>query len=272
MQSNPFSNKWSQLNQGRAEDAEEKVVFVEKDKSPATQRQLNFYYYFLFIKSILEKAQSQTVLDLGCGRGTMALYVADYLEKEVVLLDSSPDAINLAKNEFQKRGINANFYTADARQTNLSSHAFGAILAIGLAEHLENVGRLFKEEYRLLKPGGVLISLNVPKKFSIQFLNTWHRSVKKVFGRYKGSVKKDYYRSNLKPKDFKKIAEQSGFKDVKITHVCPFAFFAPVGRRTDRCILNFNKVILKIRSFFQKYPYKTNQLLAQAHFLVGYKP
>lgn len=116
-----------------------------------------------------------------------------------------------------------------------------------------------------------MISLNIPKKFSIQFLNTIMRFFKKLFGLYKEDLRKDYFRNKLKVKDFKKKAEEMGFQDVKITHVCPFPIYVPVAMSTDKKITTCNKFILRIRKLFQSYPYKASALFAQAHFLVGQK-
>jgi len=40
---------------------------------------------------------------------------------------------------------------------------------------------------------------------------------------------------------------------------------------TDRRLTTFRRFILKLRAYFQPYPFKTNSLIAQAHFLVAHK-
>jgi hypothetical protein len=122
-----------------------------------------------------------------------------------------------------------------------------------------------------LEFGGAMISLNIPKKFSIQSLNTVMRFIKKLFGFHTEDIRKDYYRNILTPEDYKNAAIKAGFKNVEITHVCPFPIYTPIALSTDKKITAINKSILKIRGVFQKYPYKTNRLFAQAHFLVAYK-
>ena len=178
---------------------------------------------------------------------------------------------SIVKEEFNRRNLPAAYYVEDALNARIPSESFDAVVSIGLAEHIDDVEKLFKEQYRLLRKGGVMISLNIPAKFSIQYLNTIMRSIKKIFGKYNESVRKDYYRNNLKPNDYKKNAERAGFKNIKIIHVCPFPIYTPINLTTDRKVTIVNKLILKIRSIFQEYPYKTNYLVSQAHFLVGYK-
>lgn len=267
-----FTTKWSQINNPAAGAmVDETSLYVPPGKEPITQRQLNLYYYFIFIRDILHKVNARKVLEVGCGRSTISLYLATYLGLNVAMLDNQPDAIEIAQKEFARFAIPAEFYVADALHTNLPETAFDATVSIGLAEHLDDVPTLFAEQYRLLKPGGVMISLNIPKKFSVQYLNRPFRLVQKWRGQFYGSIKKDYYRNKLKTKDYVAIAKEVGFKDVEVTEVCPFPVYTPLRREYDKKVTNFNKWILKIRGVFQKYPYKTNRIFSQAHFLVGYK-
>ncbi len=268
---NDFQKKWQEINQEQ-KDSDEKILFVEKDKEPITQRQLNLYYYFLFIKDII-KDKAKNILEVGCGRGTISLYLKDYLNLNVSLLDNEIGAIEIAKKDFAKRNLTANFFVADVLQTNLEKNSFDAVVSIGLAEHFksEQVEDLFREQYDLLAPGGIMISLNIPQKFSIQFLNTIMRFFKKIAGKYTESIGKDYYRNKFRPQDYYQLAKKVGFEDVQIVNVNPFPIYTPLLISTDKKITKINKGILKIRKIFQAYPYKTNYLLSQAHFLVAYK-
>ncbi len=166
MNSNSFDEKWARIKENK--DTDEMSLFVEPGSQPKTQRQINLYYYFLFIKEILMNIGAKKVLEIGCGRGTLSLYMAEYLGLDVSLLDNVPDALQVAKEEFSKRGLNGEFYAADALATALPPEQFDAIVSIGLAEHIDDVEKLFTEQFRLLKKGGAMISLNIPKKFSIQ--------------------------------------------------------------------------------------------------------
>jgi ubiquinone/menaquinone biosynthesis C-methylase UbiE len=310
MSQEAFHSKWSDIKVG-TKDADERVLFVDVGEKPVTQRQLNLYYYFQFIKNILEenfyhssvlpntgcsrakrentRCSSKTckqncttnegcspkkVLEIGCGRGTIGLYLANHMGLRVSLLDNEEDAIAVAKRTFKKYGQQGAFYVEDALNTNLPDNSFDAVVSIGLAEHFESaedVQKLFAEQYRVLRDGGVMISLNIPKKFSVQSLNTLLRYFKKMLGMYKESIHKDYFRNTLKPEEYKYAAALAGFKDMSITHVCPFPIFTPLRRSFDKKITSFNRLILRVRSLFQKYPYKTNRFVAQAHFLVGWK-
>lgn len=272
MSQEAFHNKWSEISEEKNVEADEKSLFVEQGNEPITQRQLNLYYYFLFIQKHLEKIEAKDVIEVGCGRGTIALYLAQYLGMNMTLLDNEKDAIGIARDAFAAHRKNAVFHVGDALNTQLRDASFDATVSIGLAEHLESVDELFKEQYRILRPGGVMVSLNIPKKFSIQSLNNINRCMKKLTGSYKAKIGKDYYRNTLNPHDYAQAAKRVGFTATEITRVCPFPIYVPLSMKNDKRVTIMRKMILALRSVFQKYPYKTNAIAAQAHFLVAHKP
>ena len=267
---NDFKDKWKKIN-AHSTDADEQSLFVPTGKEPTTQRQCIFFSEYLLVKKILLNHAVSRVLEVGCGRGTMSLYLASYLGLEVSLLDNSSDAIRLAKKEFEQREQKASFFVADAQNSGLPDKSFDVVISVGLAEHFPDVSGLYKEHYRLLKKGGIMISINIPQKFSIQYLNTLLQTVRKLFGTLSRSLKKDYYRNNLKPGDYKHCAEKVGFQDVYFVYACPLPIFTQITTSTDKKITKYYKLILKLRSFFLDEPFLTNALFAQEHLLVGFK-
>ncbi len=265
---NTFIDKWKKMKNKDA-SSDEQSLFTDLNNIPLTQRQFNMYHLFKFMEKFL--INRKNVLEIGCGRGTMSLFAKKYLNAEVSLLDTSSDALEIAQREFNKNNVEAKYYLANACSTGLPDNAYDAVISIGLAEHLDNPHDLFIEQLRLLKPGGIMISLNVPKKFSIQSLNNVLKFFKKKFSKEKDKIKKDYYRNSLKAIEYKQIAKQVGFQQLKITHVTPFPIFTPVKISTDKFITNIYKLIVKVRKSFLSQPYKTNIILAKSHFLIGYK-
>ena len=266
-----FESKWNKVVSD-PQNTEERSIFVDVEKRPETQRQFELYQYFIFIQKILKKEKVFRVLELGSGRGTMGLYLAKYMRLDVSLLDRVSEAIQIAREAFAENGTKGSFYTADALDTHIPENYFDAIVSIGLAEHFPNVDPLFREQYRMLRPGGVMISLNIPRKNSIQILNTAMRFFKKIAGIYKEDIRKDYYRNPLRPDDFKKSAKLAGFTNLSIIHTCPFPLFIPVKLSTDYKITAFYRLWFRWRALFREYPNQTNRLIARSHFLVGYKP
>lgn len=273
MSQSAFHQKWEKIRTDASEsNAEEPSIYVEKDDVPRTQRQLSLYNYFRFIQTHLERTGAKNLLEIGCGRGTIGLYCKTYMNLDVALMDNEENAIKIAKESFDKRNLDATFMVGDAFHMDIPDNSFDAVVSIGLAEHVDNVTELFAEQFRILRPGGVMISLNIPKKFSVQELNILMRSVKKLFGLYKDPVGKDYYRNSFSAKEYARFAREAGFDKTEITHTCPFPVYVPIRRSTDRLITTVRRGILRVRSLFMRYPYKTNGLIAHSHFLVAQKP
>jgi cyclopropane-fatty-acyl-phospholipid synthase len=104
-------------------------------------------------KLLLEPGQK--VLDIGCGWGGMALYLAQAYNVKVVGLTLSEDQFSLAKQRAEKAGLagQVTFLKEDYRE---HQGAYDAIVSVGMFEH---VGRpqyqtYFDQVARLLKPDG----------------------------------------------------------------------------------------------------------------------
>ena len=273
MSQKAFHNKWAKIREGGDEmNFEEKSIYVEQGDKARTQRQLSLYNYFRFIEKHLKEVHANDIIEIGCGRGTIGLYCKAYMGLNVSLMDNEEDALKIAREAFSSRNLDAKFLVDDALNMDIPDNSYDAVVSIGLAEHLDNVDDLFAEQYRILRPGGVMVSLNIPKKFSVQHLNLVMRSIKKLLGLYKDKIGKDYYRNELNAKQYEDFAKKVGFERTSITHVCPFPVYVPIKKSTDRLITTMRRAYLKLRSIVMPYPYKTNKLWAHAHFIVGYKP
>lgn len=69
MSSYSFSKKWSGIKDKQDAKIDESSIYVDIGHEPVTQRQLNLYYYFLFIKGIIVKQNAKDILEIGAGRG-----------------------------------------------------------------------------------------------------------------------------------------------------------------------------------------------------------
>lgn len=263
-----FKKKWGNiLKKGNYSD--EKTLFVPYGKKPVTQRQFNLLHYFEFISRKVSHGGYKTALEVGCGRGTIGLYLNKYLNFDVSLLDSSKEAIDLAKYNFNLYNGHGDFFVGDAQRLPFPDESFDVVVSIGLLEHLEAYKKALSEQYRILKKGGMMISLNIPQKKSIQFLNNIYRKI--LWKTSKKTLQKDYYRNKDKPENYKKNAEKVGFSDVKVFYVNPFPLFTPVKGNTEQLLTLIYRSVYNIRRIFMKYPFRGSRILSQAHFLTGKK-
>jgi len=95
------------------------------------------------------------VLDIGCGNGRLAAYLADK-KINYIGIDNSEELIAIAKTTFP----NFIFKVADATTLPFSDNEFNAVFIIATLHHIpskEQRNNVIKEAYRVLKPGGHLI-------------------------------------------------------------------------------------------------------------------
>jgi len=266
-----FDSKWKKIiGNKKFPKYEEFSIFVQPGKKPVTQRQFNLFSYYEFIRKVIENKGYTSAIEIGCGRGTMGLYLSLYQKLKVICCDSEQSAIDLAKGNFVHFNATADFLLADAGKLPLKDNSLDVSVTIGLLEHLENYDAVLSEQFRILKPGGTIIYLNIPKKFSIQKLNNVYR---KFFGFLFPNypLKPDYFRNTDKPEQYADRAREAGFTDVYTININPFPIITPLSPFFERFLTYTYRLIVFLRKIFMKYPFKTNYSLSQAHFLVGFK-
>lgn len=99
-----------------------------------------------------------TVLDCGCGPGSMTLDIAERIDPGCVFaLDSSPLQIDQATLlQRQRRIANASFITASAYELPFLDGQFDVVFAHAVMYHLKYPGQVLDEFRRVLKPGGIV--------------------------------------------------------------------------------------------------------------------
>lgn len=116
------------------------------------------------VKKILSRliiSEEDTVLDLGCGRGDITLYLAKKAKK-VIGIDYSKDAILLARSVQKKSSPTlqrkVNFMKMDVENLKFKENSIDIVVAIDIFEHLtkEQLEKVMKQIKFMLKPDGVL--------------------------------------------------------------------------------------------------------------------
>lgn len=103
-------------------------------------------------------ADSDRVLDVGCGSGEICLGLASRVE-QVHGIDTSGRMIELARQKARARDIeNACFSQSDAFDTSLESGSFSVITAFNVLHLVEKLPGVLARLHDLLTPAGILIS------------------------------------------------------------------------------------------------------------------
>ena len=116
------------------------------------------------VKQMLDKlylTSSMNVLEIGCGRGDSAIYLAKKVNS-VTAIDYSKAAIKIAnkiksisdKNQAEK----INFYVMEASKLRFDSNKFDMVIMIDTIDHFnkKELDKVMSEIRRVLKPGGKL--------------------------------------------------------------------------------------------------------------------
>ncbi|WP_435929173.1 class I SAM-dependent methyltransferase [Dryocola sp. BD613] len=101
------------------------------------------------------------LLDMGCGAGH-ASFIAAGQVKEVVAYDLSEQMLAVVNDAAQTRGI-ANLTTRQgyAEALPFDDKSFDIVISRYSAHHWHDVGKALREVKRVLKPGGVVIFMDV---------------------------------------------------------------------------------------------------------------
>ncbi len=113
------------------------------------------------IAAKLALADGQTVLDIGCGWGGMAIYLAHHFDVQVLGITLSEEQLALAVERAEKAGVRdrVRFELVDYRDLAESGERFDRIVSVGMFEH---VGRpqfptFFRACANLLEDDGVML-------------------------------------------------------------------------------------------------------------------
>jgi SAM-dependent methyltransferase len=98
-------------------------------------------------------ARPRRVLEVGCGWGELAEWIARATEAEVVAIDLSPRMVELAG----ARGVDARL--ADVQSLPFDDAEFDVVVAAWMLYHVPDLDRGLAEISRVLRPGGRLVAV-----------------------------------------------------------------------------------------------------------------
>lgn len=119
----------------------------------------DYAFHRLFVDTAIPDRDYERVVDLGCGFGKSSWPIREaYPGAEVIGVDLSAPCLKLAKQRADERNAPLTLIQADATATPIETATVDLVTSTMLIHELplEQIGRLFEESARLLKPGGLL--------------------------------------------------------------------------------------------------------------------
>ncbi len=136
--------------------------YYKSDFESLEKRQLNLTDYCL---SHIESLANMHVLEVGCGNGIQALYIADTMSPlKITGIDLNPDNISIA---FQNTAgkLNIDFTVDDAQKLEtISDNSIDVLLCIESAFHYPKKELFLEQIRRVLKPSGKFVITDIINK------------------------------------------------------------------------------------------------------------
>lgn len=166
-----MDTKGNRIENWEEQYADLDVTYAEVADTPEHFAQmLGYEFIHEDVQELLPRGRPLEILEVGCGTARNALYLARK-GSNVTCSDFAPDALRLARANFDAVGARGSFVLDDLMNSNLPKDHYDAIMSFGLLEHFEDLAPLTKSLTTFVRPGGIQLHLIVPKKFSTMHLS-----------------------------------------------------------------------------------------------------
>ncbi|KAL4959507.1 class I SAM-dependent methyltransferase [Aspergillus stella-maris] len=218
----------------------EKMYIPPFMSAKATVRENQLLYEESIAQDIGLK-KGDKVLDLGCGRGRVAAHMAQYTGATVTGLNIDPNQVAQAKKFNESLGFDSNafiqqdFNSLPLPFENDSFDAFYQIQALSLCKDL---GALFREIYRIVKPGSRISLLDWVSLPGYEPSNTEHAELMRRVKPLIGAV------GTPTPEILETALTEAGFTVIRSDNASVGDLQAPLIDKVDLYFRSMRQVIL----------------------------
>lgn len=134
--------------------------FADRYAQMAGQKAHNAYYERPATQSLMPEVKGLRVFDAGCGPGDYAQWLLDQGAAFVHAVDVTPRFVEITREKLAGYGDRVVIEQADLEQPLhfISDASFDGVLCPLVLDYIADWRQLFREIYRILKPGGWLIA------------------------------------------------------------------------------------------------------------------
>ena len=122
----------------------------------------------------------QRVLELGCGWGSLTLWVAQHFPRtHITAVSNSRTQKNYIESESYKRGLNnLTVIQSDMNEFDIEPGEFDRVVSVEMFEHMRNWSRLFSRVHKWLKSDGqffmhIFSHRTIPYLFEVRDASDW---------------------------------------------------------------------------------------------------
>ena len=177
--------------------------------------------------------EGETVLDLGSGAGFDCFLAANRMGKKgrVIGVDMTPEMIEKARQNARKGNYeNVEFRLGEIENLPAADNSVDAVISNCVINLAPDKGRVFKEAFRVIKPGGRLMVSDIVLEKELP--ENVRNSIEAYIGCLSGAIMKDEYLRAIK---------NAGFRDVKIMDEAHYPIELMANDPTAKAIIeNFN--------------------------------
>lgn len=188
------SKFWNRLSNGYDAQVNTKYVQAYNETVEITKKYLK---------------DSDIVLDYACGTGITTVELANNVKK-IHAIDISKNMISIAKNKSEQRGItNIEFEVSDIYNEKFEENTFDVVMAFNILYFIRDIDSVINHINKLLKPGGIFISVTDCYGESMTFMSV----VQSLFSKM-GVIP---YMRKFKITDLERVVGAGGFSIIE-TH------------------------------------------------------
>ena len=187
---------------------------------------LDFYWrrYLFNLASTYLKGEHSSVLDIASGTGDVALAFTGLEDVKIFSSDFCFDMISIAKSKSRTYKRPVFFVCTDGESLNFKDKSFNVVTNAFALRNIQNLKVAFSEMRRVLKPGGICLSLEFArpshifiKPFFLFYLNVVLPLTGLIFSGNYSAYK--YLSSSIqafmKPEELCGLIRDAGFRNVR---------------------------------------------------------
>jgi SAM-dependent methyltransferase len=174
--------------------------------------------------------EGETVLDLGSGAGLDCFIAAHKVGKsgQVIGVDMTPEMVDKARENARKGSYeNVEFRLGEIEHIPAADNSVDVVISNCVINLSPEKERVFKEAYRVLKPGGRLMVSDIVLVKELP--EVIKNSIDAYIGCISGAIMKDEYI---------KVIQGSGFRDIRILDETQFPIACIANDPTAQVLIN----------------------------------